>query len=118
MENKLYIYRAEVIRVIDGDSMIALVDLGFNTWKKVNIRFFGVDAYETRTKDVKEKERGFKAKERVIEVLKENGNKFLLKSRGVGKFGRCLGEIYIKSLGDVSLQNLLLNEGHAVKYVI
>jgi len=118
MEDKLYIYNAEVIRVVDGDTVDALVDLGFDTWKKVRIRFFGIDAYETRTRDLEEKEKGIKAKERVIEVLKENDNKFLLKSRGVGKYGRCLGEIYVKTLGDVSLQNLLINEGHAVRYII
>ncbi len=118
MEDKLYIYNAELIRVVDGDTADALVDLGFDTWKKVRIRFFGIDAYESRTKDLEEKKKGIKAKERVIEVLKENDNKFLLKSRGVGKYGRCLGEIYVKTLGDVSLQNLLINEGHAVRYII
>jgi micrococcal nuclease len=66
MEDKLYIYNAELIRVVDGDTADALVDLGFDTWKKVRIRFFGIDAYETRTRDLEEKEKGIKAKERVI----------------------------------------------------
>ena len=45
--------------------------------------------------------------------MSENKNKFVLHSQGVGKFGRCLGEIY---LGDSKLNDILINEGHAVAY--
>ena len=38
---------------------------------------------------------------------------FILHSQGVGKYGRCLGEIF---LGDVNLNELLITEGHAVEY--
>ena len=38
---ELFQYKAEVIRVVDGDTLDASVDLGFDTWKKVRIRFQG-----------------------------------------------------------------------------
>lgn len=112
----MYEYNAKVERVVDGDTVDALVDLGFDTWKRVRIRFYGIDTYESRTRDLEEKEKGLLAKQRVIDILSENGDKFILKSHGVGKYGRCLGEIFVESLGDTSLQKLLINEGHGVEY--
>ena len=112
----MYTYNAKLDRVVDGDTVDALVYLGFDTWKKVRIRFYGIDAYESRTKDLEEKEKGLAAKQRVIDILNENNNKFTLKSYGVGKYGRCLGEIFVESLGEDSLQKTLINEGHGVEY--
>ena len=113
----MYIYNAELDRVVDGDTVHALVDLGFSTWKRVSIRLAGIDAPETRTRDLEEKRMGLLAKERVIELLQENGGKFRLHSLGVDKYGRCLGEIFLDSLGeDTSLQQILLNEGLATFY--
>ena len=112
----MYTYNAKVDRVIDGDTVEALVDLGFDTWKKVRIRFQGIDAPESRTRDLEEKKRGLAAKDRVIEILNENNNVFILKSHGVGKYGRCLGELFVETLGDISLQKTLINEGHAIEY--
>jgi micrococcal nuclease len=113
----MYIYQAQLDRVIDGDTVDAMVDLGFSTWKHVRIRLAGIDAPETRTRDLEEKRMGFLAKERVIELLQENGGSFRLISLGVDKYGRCLGEIFLDSLGeDTSLQQTLLNEGLATFY--
>ena len=63
----MYTYNAKLDRVVDGDTVDALVDLGFDTWKKVRIRFYGIDAYESRTRDLEEKEKGLAAKQRVID---------------------------------------------------
>ena len=47
----MYTYNAKLDRVVDGDTVDALVDLGFDTWKKVRIRLHGLDAWESRTRD-------------------------------------------------------------------
>ena len=111
----MYTYNATVIKVVDGDTIDALVDLGFDTWKKVRIRMNGMNAPESRTRDLEEKARGLAAKARLKEILKENKNKFILVSHGVGKYGRCLGEIFLTENSD-SVNNLLISEGHAVEY--
>jgi len=111
----MYTYNAKLDRVVDGDTIDALVDLGFDTWKKVRIRMHGIDAWESRTRDLEEKEKGLDAKNRLIELLENNQNEFILVSHGVGKFGRCLGEIFL-SPGDESINNLLISEGHAKEY--
>jgi micrococcal nuclease len=111
----MFEYNATVKRVVDGDTIDALVDLGFNTWKKVRIRFYGINAPESRTRDLEEKKRCLAAKERLVEILKANDNKFMLRSHGVGKFGRCLGELFVESNKE-SVQQMLINEGHGVAY--
>ena len=113
---ELFQYEAELIRVVDGDTIDAKISLGFDVYVKKRIRFQGFNAPESRTRNLEEKKRGLAAKNRVIEILKENDNKFLLKSHGVGKYGRCLGEIFVETLGDDSLQKTLINEGHGVEY--
>lgn len=116
----MYDYRAKCTRVVDGDTIEALVDLGFDTWKQITIRFDGIDAWESRTRDDQEKIKGLAAKARLIELLEANNNEFLLQSRGVGKFGRCLGELFIgESIVNIEGQSLnqqLREEGHAKEY--
>ena len=108
----MYKYNAKLDRVVDGDTIDALVDLGFDTWKKVRIRMMGMNAPESRTRDLEEKKLGLAAKARLIEMLGDGV--FTLQSHGVGKYGRCLGEVFRES--DVSLNKQLINEGHATEY--
>ena len=106
-----YTYKAKIERVVDGDTVDALVDLGFDTWKKVRIRMAGINAPESRTRDLEEKKKGLAAKARLKELLKSK--KIILQSHGVGKYGRCLGELFVE---DVNINQQLIKEGHAVEY--
>jgi micrococcal nuclease len=112
----MFKYNAVLDRVVDGDTLDAIIDLGFYTWKKTRIRFYGINTPESRTRDLEEKKRGLAAKDRLIEILQANDNKFILQSHGVGKYGRCLGELYVETLGETSIQQTLINEGHGVAY--
>jgi len=47
----MYTYKATVDRVVDGDTVDALIDLGFDTLKKVRSRMHGMDSWESRTRD-------------------------------------------------------------------
>jgi len=109
----MYTYKAKLDRVVDGDTLDAIVDLGFDTWKQVRIRLVGLNAPESRTRDLEEKVRGLAAKKYVVDILEKHGNVFTLHSQGVGKFGRCLGVIF---LDEIKLNDLLITEGHAVAY--
>ena len=118
----MYTYYATLDRVVDGDTLDAIIDLGFDTFKKVRVRMMGMDAWESRTRDKKEKVKGLAAKARLIEILKNNEDKFVIVSHGVGKYGRCLGEIYVEETEhsdnhpEVSVNKMLINEGHAKEY--
>ena len=42
-----YIYKAEVDRVVDGDTVDVLLDLSFGVYRKVRIRANGIDTPES-----------------------------------------------------------------------
>jgi len=116
-----YIYRAKLERVVDGDTVDALIDLGFDTWIKKRIRYKGIDTWESRTKDLDEKKLGLAAKERNKELLESVSSKpgyFRLRSHGVGKYGRVLGELFIKDIEGIeyNINQTLIDEGHAYEY--
>ena len=53
-----YIYRAKLDRVVDGDTIDAMIDVGFDIWVKKRIRYKGIDTWESRTRDLDEKKKG------------------------------------------------------------
>ena len=109
-------YSAKVLRVVDGDTCDAMIDLGFNTWVKKRIRFYGVDTWESRKRNLEEKKKGLAAKEYVKDLLENSDEgKFVLKSYGVGKYGRVLGELFVKG-NEKSVNELLKENGHAYEY--
>ena len=111
-----HIYSAKLVRVVDGDTADAMIDLGFNVWVKNRIRFMGVDAWESRTRNLEEKKKGLAAKAYVKDILENSDEgKFLLKSHGVGKYGRVLGELFVKG-NEKSVNELLKDNGHAYEY--
>ena len=117
----MYIYNIELLKVVDGDTIDAKIDLGFDVSVKKRVRFLGVNAPESRTRDLEEKAKGLAAKDRVKQLL-EGANIIQLQSHGVGKYGRCLGELHIDVVDGQekvtleSVNKLLIKEGHAVEY--
>jgi len=109
----MYTYEATLIKIIDGDTIDAMVDLGFNMWIEIRIRLNGIDTPEIRTRDLEEKAKGFVAKKRLTEVLRSHSNKFIIISHGRDKYGRCLGEIMVEGN---SVNQLLIDEGLAIPY--
>ena len=117
----MYEYKIKLDRVIDGDTVDAYIDLGFDVSVKKRIRFMGINTPESRTRDLEEKARGLAAKDRVKQLL-EGCSNIKLNSHGVGKYGRCLGELNVdvvdgkECLTLVNVNELLIKEGHAVAY--
>ena len=110
----MFRYNCKLIRVIDGDTVDAMIDLGFNIWIKKRIRLYGINTPEIRTKDLEEKKRGLQAKDKLVDILGESDGFFVLESHGVGKYGRCLGTLFTDN---VNINNLLITEGHATHYL-
>ena len=116
-----YIYRGKLERVVDGDTIDALIDVGFDIWVKKRIRYKGVDTWESRTRNLEEKKKGLAAKERNRQLIEEVSSKpgyFRIKSYGVGKYGRVLGEIFIEDKNGqaICINDCLIQEGHAYVY--
>jgi len=111
----MFDYNCKVKRIVDGDTLDAYIDLGFDVWTTKRIRFMGINTPESRTRDLTEKRYGKGAKHRLVAMLEGNDNKFIVRSHGTGKFGRVLGELYIPEF-ECSVNEQMISEGHAVAY--
>ena len=116
-----YIYRGKLERVVDGDTIDALIDVGFDIWIKKRIRYSGIDTWESRTRDLEEKAKGLEAKARNKELLESVSKKsgyFMIKSYGTGKYGRVLADLFIqdKEGNTININKQLIKEGHAYIY--
>ena len=113
----MWTYKAKLVRVIDGDTVDAEIDLGFSVFVKQRIRLYGINTPESRTRDLEEKERGLAAKARLTEIL---GKDFLVETmlNKRGKYGRVLGILHVENeTGDrTNVNQQLVTEGHAVEY--
>ena len=118
----MYNYNATCIKVVDGDTIDAEIDLGFDIKVTKRIRLGGINAPESRTRNKVEKKLGLAAKERLKELMEGAANCFELESTELGKFGRVIGRLHINKLAgketltQVCVNDCLVKEGHAVKY--
>jgi len=92
----MYEYNAQVLRVVDGDTVDVLIDCGFSTFRKERVRLYGINAPESRTRDKEEKKRGLAAKERLDQLITNTEGKIVVKTEldKKGKYGRILGVIW------------------------
>tara|TARA_A100000172_G_scaffold80873_1_gene71721 strand:+ start:1011 stop:1385 length:375 start_codon:yes stop_codon:yes gene_type:complete len=118
----MYTYNAKCTRVVDGDTIDAEIDLGFDVKINKRIRLSGIDAPESRTRNKVEKKLGLAAKDRLVDLLDGAANCFELESQEFGKYGRVLGKLHINKLSgkdtltQVCINDLLVKEGYAVEY--
>jgi len=111
----------EIVKVLDGDTIDVMIDLGFDLFKKERVRIAGVDTPEKRTRDLEEKALGKDATNWLKEKLDSTiagDDELTIRTElvgGVGKYGRLLGWLYI---GDsiLSLNEQMITEGYAWPY--
>ena len=94
----MYEYKASLDRVVDGDTIDVVVDLGFYTKIKERLRLAGIDAPEVygAKKNSKEYLKGVEAKEYVEKRLQENNNEMIIKTDKLGKWRRWIAEIILE----------------------
>ena len=111
----------EITKVLDGDTIDVLIDLGFDLYKKERVRIAGVDTPEKRTRDAEEKALGIDATNWLKEKLEgaiAGDDDLVIRTElvgGVGKYGRLLGWLYIGD-GTISLNEQMIAAGYAWEY--
>jgi micrococcal nuclease len=113
-----YIYRIKsVLKVVDGDTIDASIDLGFDISLSKRIRLAGIDTPESRTRDLEEKALGLESKEWLKKAL-EGAKDILIKTELPGsteKYGRIIGHLFINGQ-ETSLNNQMITSGYALAY--
>jgi|TARA_R100000963_G_C4557482_1_gene47743 micrococcal nuclease len=102
----------EVVKVVDGDTIDVLIDLGFDLTKKERIRLAGIDTPESRTRNLEEKKMGLEAKEYLQNKL-DNCNDLRVKTEKDGKYGRMLGWLHGN---DEDINRIMVIKGYAWEY--
>jgi micrococcal nuclease len=114
----LYVYRIKSItKVVDGDTIDANIDLGFDISFTKRIRLAGIDSPESRTTNLKEKALGLESKEWLKKTL-EDAKDILIKTEkpdSTEKYGRIIGHLFINDQ-ETSLNNQMIDEGYALAY--
>ena len=111
----MYEYKIkEIVKVVDGDTVDVLIDLGFSVYHKERVRLSGIDTPEMNSKNLTEKEIAKKAKAFLTVWLKDQKN-LTIKTYKDDKYGRLLGEIF--GNGGVCVNNLLMEKGLAWDYL-
>ena len=113
-----YIYRIKsVLKVVDGDTIDASIDLGFDISLSKRIRLAGIDTPESRTRDLEEKALGLESKEWLKKAL-EGAKDILIKTEkpdSTEKYGRIIGHLFVNDQ-ETSLNNQMIAEGYALEY--
>lgn len=102
----LYTYNAKVVKIVDGDTVDVLVDLGFEVYKKVRCRLAGINAPEMSTAE------GKVAKEFLVTTLPLDTPVVII-SREYDKYGRSVATIFA---GEVNINQFMVDTNHAVVY--
>jgi len=112
---ELYNYKATCIRVIDGDTIIADVDLGFNTYRREKFRLLGIDTPETYgvKKNSEEYSAGKLATNYVTDLILNKEITIQTAKDKQGKYGRYLATIFIDG---INLNEELVKQGLAKRY--
>jgi micrococcal nuclease len=113
-----FIYRIKsVTKVVDGDTIDADIDLGFDISLTKRIRLAGIDTPESRTTNLKEKALGLESKEWMKKTL-AGATDILIKTElpdSTEKYGRIIGHLFINGQ-ETSLNNQMIAEGYALAY--
>jgi micrococcal nuclease len=113
-----YIYRIkQITKVVDGDTIDADIDLGFDISLTKRIRLAGIDTPESRTTDANEKKYGLQSKEWLKHKV-ENAKDILIKTElpdSTEKYGRIIGHLFVNDQ-ETSLNDQMIVEGYAWQY--
>ena len=110
----MYEYSCGITRIVDGDTVDAEIDLGFDITYKSRVRLYGIDTPESRTRDLDEKARGKLAAKFLSDAILHADTVIIqTKLDKKGKFGRVLGVIVADG---VDLNQALIDNHLAVAY--
>jgi len=111
-KEQAYLYRGKIVKVVDGDTVDVELDLGFSIYSKQRFRLYAINAPEMRGEEI---EAGKASKEFLKGLI--DGKEVLIRTYKdkQGKYGRYLAYIYSRD-DDVCINDVMIKEGHAVKY--
>lgn len=111
----MYEYKANITRVVDGDTVDATVDLGFGIFTILRLRLMEINTEELTDKNMEKRSMAVAAKNRVQSLLLDNGTNVTIKTikDKKEKYGRYLANIFLTD--GRCINAILVEEGLATK---
>jgi micrococcal nuclease len=111
-------YVKQVTKVVDGDTIDVVIDLGFDISFTSRVRLAGIDTPESRTRDLTEKALGLESKKYLADRIKAAKNVVIRteKINSSEKFGRILGWLYLDGESN-SINHEMIEKGYAWGYL-
>lgn len=109
----MYEYKATILKIVDGDTFDASVDLGFDVSVRQTLRFSRIDAFETRlgaTTNAEQKKLGFEGKAFLTSLLPV-GTQVVITTEKDDKYGRYIAEV---QFNNENINDLMVKKGYAV----
>ncbi|MEM7086299.1 MAG: thermonuclease family protein [Bacteroidota bacterium] len=107
----MYNYKARIKDVYDGDTVTAVVDLGFLHYQEMKLRLYGIDTPEMRGE---EREQGIIVRDIVRDMILDKEVEIHTFKDKQGKYGRYLATIILDGL---DVNQWLVDNGHAEVYL-
>ena len=114
MTKEDYIRNATAIRVIDGDTIEVLIDLGFDVSRREIVRVYGINSPESNSRDEAEKKLGQAAKLQAMALIRPGDSLVLKTHKDREKYGRYLAEIVLAD--GRNFGQTMITLGHAAEY--
>jgi micrococcal nuclease len=105
----MFQYRAEVIKVVDGDTVWLSVDLGFDVKRRDSFRLYGINAPEMST------EAGVAARQHLVDLLAPGLSMVTTRKDRREKYGRYLATLWV---GGEDMNKRMVADGHAIAYMV
>lgn len=116
-EKNVYQYKIKkILKIVDGDTIDAEINLGFGVIITQRIRLKNINTAETRTLNLEEKKKGLEAKEWLKKELSREGE-WIIETTKEDKYGRYLGILYCVE-DPVTVNERMLNEGIAKPFMV
>ena len=112
----MYTYQCNTLRVIDGNTVDAIIDLGFNVTIRQRIKMYGVNVQDIRSNDEQVRQQAIASKTKLTELL---GNEFVCETivNKRGKAGRVMGKLSTNNQGSkVDINQQLIDLGFAERF--
>lgn len=118
-----FLYKVNLVKVVDGDTVDVVVDLGFYVAMQRRFRLLGINAPETNSKDPAVRAAAATAKNALAQMLTTADAAGTLRVRSQkdegDKYGRYLGTfLVVDSTGTevLNVNDAMLKGGYAVAY--
>ena len=111
----MYEYSCTVDRVVDGDTIDVILDLGFDIMFRSRVRLYGIDTPESRTRNKDEKVRGKMAGSFLKDAV-DSGAQVVIQTKlkdSRGKYGRVLGNVIVDG---ININQQMIDNYLAVAY--